>query len=251
MQQPQEIFGESEQNSDTWSKWSITIDPVLKYELKDKSKTVQIVQNHKGFGELGSRVWEGSLILSRLVEKMGPDFFKNKRCIELGSGTGLLGIIAALMGAQVTLTDKASLLKLIQLNVDSNTADNLEVRKNITAQELFWGTEITDPNLKDHFDVVLGADLTYIFEDLPILLDTMKQLLRRGEFTSTGNSWVPNNTSVILLAYGKERAAIPTFFELAAKDFEVVKIIDENELDFSDTPNPTFSINVAIMKRKL
>ena len=154
------------------------------------------------------------------------------------------------MGAHVTLTDKASLLKLIQLNVDDNTTDKLEIRKNVSVQELFWGSDITDSIIKDQFDIVLGADLTYDLEDIPILLHTMNQLLKRGEFQSSGNEHVPSNTSVILLAYGKERYAMTSFFELAAKDFEIVKIIDENELDNSDIASPTFSINVVVLKRK-
>ena len=38
--------------------------------------------------------------------------------LELGSGTGIAGISAALLGADVTLTDNASCMPLLTQNVD-------------------------------------------------------------------------------------------------------------------------------------
>jgi predicted nicotinamide N-methyase len=51
-------------------------------------------------GELGTRVWNGGLVLGRYVERLGADFFQGKSCLELGSGTGLTGIIAAKVGSR-------------------------------------------------------------------------------------------------------------------------------------------------------
>jgi hypothetical protein len=39
----------------------------------------------QGFGELGSRVWDGSLVLARWLEKnCSSEFWRGKKCIELG-----------------------------------------------------------------------------------------------------------------------------------------------------------------------
>ena len=40
------------------------------------------------------------------------------RVLELGSGTGVVGLTAAAMGAQVTLTDKPGLLEHLQKNIE-------------------------------------------------------------------------------------------------------------------------------------
>lgn len=115
------MFGENEIDSNTYSKWCIHIEPVHNYTLLDNSFTVQIDQNSKGFGELGSRIWDGSLVLARYLECRDPSFFHNKKFIELGSGTGIMGIVAALQGADITLTDKKALLPLINHNIEKNS----------------------------------------------------------------------------------------------------------------------------------
>jgi predicted nicotinamide N-methyase len=112
-------------------------------------------------------VWDGALVLSRYVEFLGSDYFSGKKCIELGSGTGLVGIVAgavsnyqlldlhAQLGADIVLTDKQSLLPLIQHNVDKNI-DNPKVQ----VKELFWGTG--NP-FSTAFDIVLGKNQSELF----------------------------------------------------------------------------------------
>ena len=109
MADQKDLFGENETDSTTWSKWSAKIAQNLTLKLKN-GKSVTIDQNSKvcskfyeitftiqGFGELGSRVWDGALVLSRYVESLGENYFKGKRCVELGSGTGLVGIVAGMV----------------------------------------------------------------------------------------------------------------------------------------------------------
>lgn len=88
---------------------------------------------------LGTTVWDASIVLAKFLEKVLPHLpadplpqnasrgqlsserVKRGRCIELGSGMGLGGIAFALLGCQdVTLTDKADVLPLLQSNVHVN-----------------------------------------------------------------------------------------------------------------------------------
>jgi predicted nicotinamide N-methyase len=48
-------------------------------------------------------VWNGGLVLGRYVERLGAGFFQGKSCVELGSGTGLTGVIAAKVPHRHTL----------------------------------------------------------------------------------------------------------------------------------------------------
>jgi len=57
-----------------------------------------------------------------------------KRIVELGSGTGIVGIGAAVLGAKVVITDMGPMIGLMELNVSENklTSDQCE------AKELTW-----------------------------------------------------------------------------------------------------------------
>jgi predicted nicotinamide N-methyase len=52
-------------------------------------------------------------VLSAYIVHRGPDALAGKRVLELGSGTGLVGLAAAKLaapGAQITVTDQASVI---------------------------------------------------------------------------------------------------------------------------------------------
>jgi len=72
----------------------------------------------------GSIVWDTGIMFARLLmeeTKYPNHFFTPQRSfIELGSGCGLVGLVAALRGAQVTFTDMGGVLPRLQRNVEHN-----------------------------------------------------------------------------------------------------------------------------------
>lgn len=55
--------------------------------------------------------------------RYGAAFLTDKRILELGSGTGLVGLGLAFLGAKdITMTDLEGVVPLIQKNVDANPA---------------------------------------------------------------------------------------------------------------------------------
>ncbi|PRP85080.1 hypothetical protein PROFUN_07264 [Planoprotostelium fungivorum] len=244
-QMEEDLFGEKQVWSDnhtlthtcqlssaTHSQWSVTIPPTFTFPLKSNPSTpITIHQNHKGVGELGTRIWDGAVVLARFLEKQGNDWHKGKKVIELGSGTGLTGIVTAACGASITMTDKAALLPLLRYNVQQNSVHYPHVMKNTTVDELLWGD---DTPAWSKSDIIIGADLTYDFEDLPLLIRTMSSVLLPG--------------GRVYLAYGEERAAVPSFFEQMKESGFVLKDTWK-ELDASDIKMPTFTVHISMWER--
>jgi len=79
---------------------------------------------------LGTVVWDGALALCEFFESLvekDRDVFRRKTVIELGAGTGLVGLYLALHGARVLVTDLPVLLPLLLDNVALNASAIEEV----------------------------------------------------------------------------------------------------------------------------
>lgn len=109
-----------------------------------------------GFGHV---IWDAAFLLVKYLEQLGPKFMSRKRCIEVGSGVGLVGIAAASLGAHVVLTDMPSALHLTQLNADKNRVLARQKGGEITTQPLAWGTPVD--HLSPPYSLVLASDVVY------------------------------------------------------------------------------------------
>ncbi|XP_006823787.1 protein N-lysine methyltransferase METTL21A-like [Saccoglossus kowalevskii] len=97
---------------------------------------------------------------------------KDKTIIELGAGTGLVGMVTALLGGNVIITDREMALEQLQQNIDDNVMPD-DITGQIKVKELCWGKHLDQfPT----FDIILGADIIYIQETFPDLLKTLLHL---------------------------------------------------------------------------
>ncbi|NWH69107.1 MT21D methyltransferase, partial [Geococcyx californianus] len=85
-------------------------------------------------GGEGSVVWDAALVLAKFLES-GARPLARRRVLELGAGTGAAGIVAAALGANVTVTDLEELQELLAANIERN--EHL-VTGSIRAQVLKW-----------------------------------------------------------------------------------------------------------------
>ena len=67
-----------------------------------------------------TQVWDGTAVLLKLLHSAEAARLAGQRVLELGSGTGLAGLVAAHLGAHVLLTDVRSVTSLLQRNVAAN-----------------------------------------------------------------------------------------------------------------------------------
>ncbi|XP_041070086.1 EEF1A lysine methyltransferase 3-like [Carcharodon carcharias] len=144
-----------------------------KYEFCRYSlKISRFINANLGFS---AYVWEAGVTLCRYFEKEKISF-TGKKVIELGSGTGIVGILATLLGGDVTMTDKPNILNQIENNVSINIPT--ACRHRIKVRALTWGKNHTDfPTV---YDFILGSDIVYSSVAYPALIETLRYLARQG-----------------------------------------------------------------------
>lgn len=86
-------------------------------------KQLDLVIHQMEIGDEGCVVWDAALVLLKyLLTPNGLKHVYRNHVIELGSGTGVVGLAASAAGAKtVTITDLPSLLPLIQHNIKENS----------------------------------------------------------------------------------------------------------------------------------
>ncbi|CAM5168930.1 unnamed protein product [Eretmochelys imbricata] len=130
-----------------------------------------IAQHHGGRLGVAAPVWEAALTLCKYFEKQKLNF-RGKKVIELGAGTGIVGILATLLGGDVTITDLPLALEQIQENVQKNVPAEHSARAKVCA--LSWGLDHKE-FLRD-YDFILGADIVYLKDTYPLLIKTLQHL---------------------------------------------------------------------------
>ncbi|XP_078089377.1 EEF1A lysine methyltransferase 3-like [Mustelus asterias] len=118
---------------------------------------------------VSSYVWGPGVILCRYFEAVKIDF-TGKKVLELGSGTGIVGILAALLGGDVTMTDRPYVLKQIEYNIVANVPPSCRHRTKTSA--LAWGND--QDKFQADFDVILGSDVVYSPTQFLGLLQTLR-----------------------------------------------------------------------------
>ncbi|KAL5557286.1 hypothetical protein UlMin_039522 [Ulmus minor] len=106
------------------------------------------------------------------------------KILELGSGTGLVGIAAAAtLGASVTATDLPHVIPNLQFNVDENAAVLKSNGGEVIAAPLRWGEAEDVEVIGREFDLILASDVVYHDHLYEPLYKTLCLLLK-GKTTS-------------------------------------------------------------------
>ena len=69
-------------------------------ELEYGGKTLRIKQLY--VGDVGCVVWDAAIVLCKFLENgefFPPGYWNGKRVVDIGSGTGVAGLAAAVMGS--------------------------------------------------------------------------------------------------------------------------------------------------------
>jgi predicted nicotinamide N-methyase len=130
-------------------------------------------------GVAGS-VWDGGTELAcELASGKNIGICKGQRVLELGAGVGVAGIAAAVVGANVVLTDLDVCVAVMQENIAHNQALIQSSGGSAEALALDWNHPPPE-SIVGKFDIILGADVSYHLEFAPPILRTIRALARVG-----------------------------------------------------------------------
>ncbi|XP_028277056.1 protein N-lysine methyltransferase METTL21A-like [Parambassis ranga] len=173
---------------------------------------IRLAQDWKKLG-VAAVVWDAAVVMCMYLE-LGAVELKGKRAIELGAGTGLVGIVAALLGAQVTITDREPALDFLSANVEANLPTDSQ--RSVLVSELTWG-EGLERYPAGGFDLVLGADIVYLEDTFVPLLHTMEHLC--------------SDTTVVLLACKIRYERDTNFLSMLKERFTVEEVSYDKQRD--------------------
>ncbi|KAF9432934.1 Methyltransferase-like protein 21D [Entomortierella beljakovae] len=127
------------------------------FEFNDYSiEPLEIDEDPSGLlrGGVGSTIWDAAIVLGKYLERTNilglatsSESTSPINILELGSGTGIVGLAAARLlskntcrhGSKVVLTDKENVVPLLQRNLEKNSSDGVELESRVLDWEAVSG----------------------------------------------------------------------------------------------------------------
>jgi predicted nicotinamide N-methyase len=162
--------------------------------------------------------WDGSVVLAKYFE-LHPSVVQNKRVLEVGSGTGIVGLSNYFLGAKrVLLTDLSYSLPNLQRNILKNqekNADRVDSDwKMISTGILDWKDPKTYPKEESgegYWDVIVGSDVIWLEELVPPLIQTLEACANE-------------NTVIYISHQTRSLHTDKLFFSLLSQQFQFEKV---------------------------
>jgi predicted nicotinamide N-methyase len=151
-------------------------------------------------------LWPSAIGLSNFIDE-NPGLVQNKRVIELGCGIGMPGIVAALNGGEVVMTD------YLQDALDFAAKNwNKNLTLNFKGQLVDW----RDVSKVENADVILASDVAYESRSFEPLKKAMNSILKPD--------------GVLLLSEPNRKFASP-FIKILESEFDLTKSDRKVSLD--------------------
>ncbi|GMF15532.1 unnamed protein product [Phytophthora lilii] len=221
----------AEQQEREQEEHATTIVP-LRVQVDDASHSEALLEFECDWAPgIGGSVWTSGELLAAHLELQREYYrsiFDGARVVELGSGTGYVGLMiaACFKPAHVYLTDLHTHIRGLERNVQRNAAA-IHAGVQVHVSELSWGSTEQEASLLESIastsdsadnleaapvDVILGTDVAYLRELYDPLLHTINRLATAR--------------TLILLGLNRADTRLTFFCQLERDGFEYYKIPD-------------------------
>ncbi|XP_022200830.2 protein-lysine methyltransferase METTL21D [Nilaparvata lugens] len=129
-------------------------------------------------GDVSCVVWDASIVLAKYLERLYSEQkkkFSQLNILELGAGLGCVGLTAACLGANVTVTDLPEVLPALLSNIEDNKSIWKKNGGKIKAKPIDWSSTLSLEEW-DMPDLIVLADCVYYQESVNHLIGTMLRL---------------------------------------------------------------------------
>ena len=154
---------------------------IKKFEFKSSDESCGLTNITTQIREIldpnyGMYVWPSAPVLGQYIWK-NRDRIKGANILEIGAGTALPGILAAQLGANVTLSDASNSPKCVDNCRQTCTDNNLD---NVKVIGVTWGQFSPDLVQIGPLDIILGSDCFYDSKDFEDIIVTVAYLLDKN-----------------------------------------------------------------------
>jgi len=159
-------------------------------------------------GSIETQIWPVSCILMDFLVTL--PLISHSDVLELGSGCGMVGLVAAAAGAKhVVLTDTEEAIDHLQMNAVANVQLGHVPDNVVDVQALEWGSDGSFS--RGQFSLILVSDCVYMPHLFSKLANTLRLLADK-------------NTSILLAHQWRNREAEQAFFQEISTIFEVSEL---------------------------
>ncbi|KAF9984791.1 Methyltransferase-like protein 21D [Modicella reniformis] len=224
------------------------------YEFNDHSiKALEIDEDPSGLlrGGVGSTIWDAGIVLAKFLERSNvlalavataaADSNTTVNVLELGAGTGIVGLAVARMlsaknrMARIVLTDKDNVVLLLQRNVEKNRSNGVDIEARVLDWEAVSGIKVAASlpaadGARTQLESVSSSSIDPAVTDNHELLDTEWDLVILSDciwvpalyppLIGTINTIIKSDRTELVIAFEKRSFAEEMeFFAMLGKTF--------------------------------
>ncbi|CAK4371977.1 unnamed protein product [Aphanomyces euteiches] len=165
--------------------------------------SLMIAQNYERMQGTGSAVWQAAEAMLQMVKLPAyMSMLHGRKVLELGAGTGINSLAAAMLNSNVVATDgDPDALALIQENIKAN---QFQLPKPVSVRPLVWGNQEQIQALKTEFglfDVILGSDILFEAIEGQLLVTIYELCAMQGVVILTHTPREPSRENMLLKSF--------------------------------------------------